>query len=85
MIQNYVIFAEKESQKSSYWKVRDHCNYTGKYGSATHSICDLNCNLHNEISVHFYNGSNYDEPVNLRESLNVLEKIQRCTIIFLLQ
>ena len=32
---------------------RDHCHYTGKYSSATHSICNSKFNVPNEIPVVF--------------------------------
>ena len=41
-------------------KVRDHCHYTGKYRSAAHSKCNLNCKIVKEIPVLFHNGSVYD-------------------------
>ena len=58
----------KELSKSkSYW---DHCNYTGKYRGAAHSICSLKFNLPNEIPVVFHNGSNYDYHFILKELEN---------------
>ena len=41
-------------------KVRDHCHYTGKYGGAAHSICNLRYKISKEIPVVFHNGSTYD-------------------------
>ena len=42
-------------KKKNYQKVRDHCNYTGEYKGAAHSICNLKyiskkimITLHNE-------------------------------------
>ena len=50
---------EKESRKSSlsinYWKVRDHCHYTGKCRGKAHSICNLKFNVPNETPVVFHN------------------------------
>ena len=31
----------KYVKDKKYHKVRDHCHYTGQYGGATHSICNL--------------------------------------------
>ena len=42
-----------------FWKVRDHCHYTGKYRGAANSICNLEFKVPNEIPVVFHNGSNY--------------------------
>ena len=41
-------------------KVRDHCQYTGKYRGAAHSKCNLNYKIVKEIRVLFHNGSVYD-------------------------
>ena len=40
-------------------KVRDHCYYTGKYGGAAHSICNLRYKIPKEIPAVFHNGSRY--------------------------
>ena len=32
---------KKFSKSIHYWKVRDHCHYTGKYRRAEHSICNM--------------------------------------------
>ena len=37
-------------------KFRDHCHYTGKYRGATHSICNLNYKVPQEIPVKIHNG-----------------------------
>ena len=41
-------------------KVRDHCDYAGKYRGAAHSKCNLNYKIVKEIFVLFHNGSIYD-------------------------
>ena len=61
---------KKLSKSKSYWKVRDHCKYTGKYRGAAHSICSLKLNLPYEIPVVFHNGSNYDYHFILKELEN---------------
>ena len=43
-----------------YRKIRDHCQYTGKYRGAAHSICNLRYKIPKEIPVIFHNGSTYD-------------------------
>ena len=40
------------------WKVREHCQYTGKYRGAAHSICNLKFTVPNEMPDVFHNGSN---------------------------
>ena len=43
-----------------YHKVRDYCHYTGKFGGAAHSICNLKYKTPKEILIVFHNGSTYD-------------------------
>ena len=43
-----------------YYKVRDHCHYTGKFRGAAHSICNLRYKVPNELPVVIHNGSTYD-------------------------
>ena len=40
-----------------YFKVRDHCHYTGKYRGAAYDICNLKYKTSKEIPVVFHNGS----------------------------
>ena len=51
---------KKLSKCINYWKVRDHCHYTGKYRSTVHSICNLKFNEPREIPIVFHNDSNCD-------------------------
>ena len=50
-----------------YHKVRDHCNYTGKYRGAAHDICNLRYKIPKEIPVVFHNGSTYDYHFIIKE------------------
>ena len=52
-MQKFAIFVKKK-----YHNVTDDCHYTGEYRDATHSICNLKCNVPKEISIVFQNGSN---------------------------
>ena len=53
-------------------------SFTGKYRSATHSICNLKFNVPNEISVVFHNGSNYDYHFIIKELANEFEGQFEC-------
>ena len=52
-------FSNDDNNKK-YQKVRDHCNCTGKFRGAAHSICYLRYKIPKEISIAFRNGSTYD-------------------------
>ena len=45
--------------KKKYFKVKDHCHYTGKYRGAAHDIWNLRYKIPKEISVVSHNGSTY--------------------------
>ena len=42
-----------------YYKVRDHCYYTGKYRDTAHNICNLRYKTPKEMPIVFHNGSKY--------------------------
>ena len=46
--------------KKKYFKVKDHCHYTGKYRGAAHGICNLRYKIPKQIPAVFHNGSTYD-------------------------
>ena len=49
-----------------YKKVRYHCHFTGKCRGAAHSMFNLKFNMPNEVPVVFYNGSDYDYYVIIK-------------------
>ena len=53
-----VFSADGDNKK--YYKVRDHCHFTGKYRGAAHDICNLRYKTPKEIPLVFHNGSAYD-------------------------
>ena len=63
-------FSTDDSNKK-YYKVRDHCHYTGKYRGAVHDICNLRCKIPKEIPVVFHNGSTYDYHFMIKELAEV--------------
>ena len=68
MMQLHVIFVKKKfSKDKDYQRVRDHCSYTGKCRGAAHSICNWKNNVPNNISLVFYNGSNYNYHFTIKE------------------
>ena len=48
-------------------RVRNHCDYTGKYRGAAHSICNLKCSVPIKIHIFFHNGSSYDYHFIIKE------------------
>ena len=59
-------FSTDDSNKN-YFKVKDHCHYTGKYRGAAHSICNLRYKTPKEIPAVFHNGSTYDYHFIIKE------------------
>ena len=57
--EEFIYDKENETYRES-CKVRDHCNYTGKYRGAAHSKCNLQYKLPKEIPVVYHNVSKYD-------------------------
>ena len=43
-----------------YYKVRDHCHYTGQFTGLAYAICNLRYKTSKEIPTVFQNGSTYD-------------------------
>ena len=56
----YICKKECCTNDKKYYKVRDHCHFTGKYGSAAHDTCNLRYKTPKEIPVLFRNVSKYD-------------------------
>ena len=62
----------------NYLKVRDHCNFTGKYRGVAHRICNLKFNVPNEIPVVFHNGPNHDYHFIIKGLANNFEGQFEC-------
>ena len=62
-------FCYNKNQKrfKLYKKVRDDCQFTGKFRGAAHSICDLHYKVSQEIPVKIHNGSKYDSHFIINE------------------
>ena len=55
------IFEVNYANDERYCKVKDHCQYTGEYRGAPHSIYNLRYSVPKEIPIVFRNGSNYND------------------------
>ena len=64
--QEICYICKKEFDEKNY-KVRNHCNYAGKYRGAAHNMCNLRYKIPKEILVVFHNGSTYDYHFIIKE------------------
>ena len=51
---------ENKKNAFRYHKLRDRCDYTGKFRGASHSNCNLRYEIPKGIPIVFHNGSKYD-------------------------
>ena len=65
-------------ERKKYYKVRDHCHYTGKYRGAAHNICNLRYKIPKEIPIIFHNGSTYDYHFIIKELVKEFEGNFEC-------
>ena len=70
-------FRTDDSNKK-FHKVRDHCDYTGKYRGAVHDIYNLRHKIPKEIPVVFHNGSTYDYHFIIKELAEEFEGEFEC-------
>ena len=81
-MQRNFTFLEKDSWniflKIKTLKVRDYCNYTGRFRGAAHSTCNLRFNVPNEIPVVFPNVSNYDYHFIIKKLAKKFEEQLEC-------
>ena len=70
-----------DDDNTKYYKVRDHCHYTGIYRGAAHSICNLRYKTPKEIPVIFHNGSTYYYHLIIKK-LTGKEEIQKNILLF---
>ena len=71
-------FSKKLFDDNNYQKVRDHCQYTGKYRGTAHRLFNLKLNVPNEIPVFFHNCSDYDYHCIIKELANKSEGKFEC-------
>ena len=68
MLKSVLFVKENEYlNDKKYRKVRDHCQYTGEYRAAAHSICNLKYSVPKNIPKGFHNRSNYDYYFIIKE------------------
>ena len=48
-------------------KVRDHCNFTGKFGGAAYCICNVRYKVSQETPVKIHKGSKYHYHLIIKE------------------
>ena len=63
----YICKKEFDNNDKKQQKLRDHCQYTGKYRGAANNICNLIYKVPKEIPVVFHNGSTYDYHFIIKE------------------
>ena len=52
-------FGNNYSKDKKYYKVRNHCRYTGEYRGAAHIIRNLKYTVPKKVAIVSHNGSNY--------------------------
>ena len=78
--QKSVIYAKKEfnADDTKYYKVKDHCHYTGKYRGAAYDICNIRCKTPKKIRAVFHNSSTYDYHFIIKELAEEFEGQFKC-------
>ena len=74
----YICKKEFSNNEKKNYKVRDNCNYTGKYRGAAHNICNLRYKVPKEIPIVFDNGSIYDYHFIIKELVKEFEGNFEC-------
>ena len=74
----YICKKEFDTNDKKYYKVKDHCHYTGKYRGAAHNICNLRYKIPKEIPIVFHNGSTYDYHFIIKELVKEFEGNFEC-------
>ena len=74
----YICKKEFDKSDKKYYKIRDHCHYTGKYWGAAHNICNIRYKIPKEIPIIFHNGSTYDYHFITKELVKEFEGNFEC-------
>ena len=72
----YICREEFTTDDKKYYKVRDHCHYSGR--GAAHDICNLRYKTSKEIPVIFHYGSSYDYHFIIKELAEEFEGQFKC-------
>ena len=70
-------FSNNEDYKK-YFKIKDHCHYTGKYRAAAYDICNLRYKIPKEIPAVFHNGYTYHYHSIIKELAEKFEEQFEC-------
>ena len=73
-----MITCHNNPKNKKYYKVRDHCHYSGKYTGAAQGICNLSYKIPKEILVVFYSGSEYNYSFIIKELAEEFEGQFKC-------
>ena len=63
----YICKKEFNTDDKKHYKVKDHCDYMGKYRGVAHNFCNLRYTIPKEISIVFHNGYTYDYHFIIKE------------------
>ena len=74
----YICEKTFSADDKKYYKVKNHCHYTGKYRGAAHDICNLRYNTPRYIPVVFHNGSTYDYHIIIKDLAKEFNKEFKC-------
>ena len=74
----FKICLKKFAKNKNFPKVRDYCQFTGKYRGAAQNICNFRFNEFNEIPVVFHNESNHFYYFIIKELANESESQFEC-------
>ena len=67
-----------DTNDKKYYKVKDHCHYTGKYRGAAHNTYNLRYKIPKEIPIVFHNSSTYDYHFIIKELIKESEGNFEC-------
>ena len=67
-----------DDDNKNYFKVNDHCHFTGIYRGTAHDICNLRYKTPKEIPIVFFDASTCDYHFIIKESAKKSERQFEC-------